>query len=91
MYDMVEPMLSSTLANGLILELGKISLSGGVGIACISVGPNAPLPLEFRLRGTFMEHVYDFHKPDLSSEFPTVDDPILVVSYNKALGYAYLG
>ncbi|PWA00751.1 hypothetical protein BB558_003180 [Smittium angustum] len=70
---------------------GNARPSGGVGIACILVGPDAPLALEFPLRGTFMEHVYDFYKPDLSSEFPTVDGPLSIVSYIKALDYAYLG
>ncbi|OLY82436.1 Hydroxymethylglutaryl-CoA synthase, cytoplasmic [Smittium mucronatum] len=70
---------------------GNARPSGGAGVACILVGPDAPLFIEFPIRGTFMEHVYDFYKPDLSSEFPTVDGPLSVVSYLRALDYAYLG
>ncbi|OMJ17084.1 Hydroxymethylglutaryl-CoA synthase, cytoplasmic [Smittium culicis] len=70
---------------------GNARPSGGAGVSCILVGPNAPLSIEFPIRGTFMEHCYDFYKPDLSSEFPTVDGPLSVVSYLKALDYAYLG
>ncbi|PVV02749.1 hypothetical protein BB560_002791 [Smittium megazygosporum] len=68
---------------------GNARPSGGAGVACMLVGPNAPLVLEFPFRGTFMEHVYDFYKPDLSSEFPTVDGPLSVVSYIRALDFAY--
>ncbi|KAJ2718477.1 3-hydroxy-3-methylglutaryl coenzyme A synthase [Coemansia sp. Benny D115] len=69
---------------------GAARPSGGYGIACILVGPDAPLALEFPLRGTFMEHIYDFYKPDLSSEFPTVDGPLSVTSYVRAVDNAYL-
>ncbi|KAJ2776329.1 3-hydroxy-3-methylglutaryl coenzyme A synthase [Coemansia javaensis] len=68
---------------------GPARPSGGVGAVCILVGPNAPLALEFPLRGTFMEHIYDFYKPDMSSEFPTVDGPLSVASYVRALDHAY--
>ncbi|KAJ2804767.1 3-hydroxy-3-methylglutaryl coenzyme A synthase [Coemansia guatemalensis] len=68
---------------------GAARPSGGVGTACILVGPNAPLALEFPLRGTFMEHIYDFYKPDMSSEFPTVDGPLSVTSYVRAVDHAY--
>ncbi|PIA16518.1 hydroxymethylglutaryl-CoA synthase [Coemansia reversa NRRL 1564] len=68
---------------------GAARPSGGVGTACILVGPNAPLALEFPLRGTFMEHIYDFYKPNMSSEFPTVDGPLSVTSYVRAVDHAY--
>ncbi|OMH81069.1 Hydroxymethylglutaryl-CoA synthase [Zancudomyces culisetae] len=69
---------------------GNARPSGGAGVVCMLVGPNAPLAFEFPLRGTYMSHVYDFYKPDLSSEFPTVDGPLSVVSYIKAFENAYL-
>ncbi|KAJ2700628.1 3-hydroxy-3-methylglutaryl coenzyme A synthase [Coemansia sp. IMI 203386] len=68
---------------------GSARSTGGCGIACILVAPDAPLALEFPLRGTFMEHIYDFYKPDLSSEFPTVDGPLSVTSYVRAVDNAY--
>ena len=36
-----------------------------------------------------MEHVYDFYKPDLSSEFPEVDGPLTIVCFLKALDNCY--
>ncbi|KAJ1915739.1 3-hydroxy-3-methylglutaryl coenzyme A synthase [Mycoemilia scoparia] len=73
-----------------IYASGAARPSGGCGVVCMLVGPNAPLALEFPLRGTFMEHMYDFYKPNLSSEFPVVDGPLSVVSYNKAVDKAYI-
>ncbi|KAJ2505601.1 3-hydroxy-3-methylglutaryl coenzyme A synthase, partial [Coemansia sp. RSA 1939] len=69
---------------------GNARPSGGCGVVCMLVGPDAPLALEFPLRGTFMEHIYDFYKPNLSSEFPTVDGPLSVTSYVRAVDHAYL-
>ncbi|KAJ1735964.1 3-hydroxy-3-methylglutaryl coenzyme A synthase [Coemansia biformis] len=68
---------------------GAARPSGGAGGVCILVGPDAPLALEFPLRGTFMEHIYDFYKPDMSSEFPTVDGPLSVTSYVRAVDHSY--
>ncbi|KAI9506011.1 3-hydroxy-3-methylglutaryl coenzyme A synthase [Coemansia spiralis] len=68
---------------------GNARPSGGCGVVCILVGPDAPLALEFPLRGTFMEHIYDFYKPNLSSEFPIVDGPLSVTSYVRAVDHAY--
>ncbi|KAJ2850331.1 3-hydroxy-3-methylglutaryl coenzyme A synthase [Coemansia erecta] len=69
---------------------GNARPSGGCGVTCILVGPEAPLALEFPLRGTFMEHIYDFYKPNMSSEFPTVDGPLSVTSYVRTIDYAYM-
>ncbi|KAJ1806787.1 3-hydroxy-3-methylglutaryl coenzyme A synthase [Coemansia sp. RSA 2523] len=68
---------------------GPARPSGGCGTFCMLVGPNAPLALEFPLRGTFMEHTYDFYKPNMSSEFPTVDGPLSVSSYVRAVDHSY--
>ena len=38
------------------------------------------------LRAVHMEHVYDFYKPDLSSEYPVVDGHLSIRCYLKALG-----
>ncbi|KAJ2156334.1 3-hydroxy-3-methylglutaryl coenzyme A synthase [Coemansia sp. RSA 552] len=63
--------------------------SGGLGVVCMLVGPDAPLAIEFPLRGTFMEHIYDFYKPNMDSEFPTVDGPLSVTSYVRAVDHSY--
>jgi hypothetical protein len=36
-----------------------------------------------------MAHAYDFYKPDLMSEYPTVDGKLSVLCYLKALDYCY--
>lgn len=36
-----------------------------------------------------MAHVYDFYKPDLSSEYPTVDGKISIECYLSALDRCY--
>ena len=36
-----------------------------------------------------MEHVYDFYKPDLSSEFPVVDGKLSIRCYLRALDHCY--
>lgn len=41
------------------------------------------------LRGTHMEHAYDFYKPDLSSEYPVVDGPLSIQCYLRALDRCY--
>ncbi|PVU85719.1 hypothetical protein BB559_006853 [Furculomyces boomerangus] len=65
--------------------------SGNFGIACILAGPDAPLALEFPLRDTRINCLYDFHKPDVSSLFPAVDGRLSAVSYIRTLNYAYFG
>jgi len=41
------------------------------------------------LRGTHMQHTYDFYKPDLLSEYPTVDGKLSVECYLHALDRCY--
>ena len=41
------------------------------------------------LRSTHMEHAYDFYKPDLHSEYPTVDGPLSNMCYLKAVDMCY--
>lgn len=41
------------------------------------------------VRGTHMEHVYDFYKPDLSSEYPVVDGKLSIQCYLGALDKCY--
>ncbi|KAL1838121.1 hypothetical protein VTK73DRAFT_4451 [Phialemonium thermophilum] len=53
------------------------------------IGPDAPVVLEPGLRGSYMQHAYDFYKPDLTSEYPYVDGHFSVNCYTKALDAAY--
>lgn len=41
---------------------GAARPTGGAGCVAMLVGPNAPIVLEPGLRGTFMQHAYDFCK-----------------------------
>ena len=68
---------------------GNARPTGGAGIVAMLVGPNAPIVAEPGLRGTFMQHAYDFYKPDLSSEYPYVDGHFSNTCYIRALDAAY--
>lgn len=84
---------------------GNARPTGGCGVVAMLIGPDAPLVFErgahlsdsvalirftfLGLNGTHMEHVYDFYKPDLSSEFPEVDGPLSIECYFRALDNCY--
>ncbi|KAL2262734.1 hypothetical protein VTK26DRAFT_272 [Humicola hyalothermophila] len=68
---------------------GNARPTGGVGVVAMLVGPDAPIVLEPGLRGSYMQHTYDFYKPDLTSEYPYVDGHYSVSCYTKALDGAY--
>ena len=68
---------------------GNARPTGGAGAVAMLVGPNAPIVAEPGLRGTYMEHAYDFYKPDLTSEYPYVDGHYSLTCYTKALDAAY--
>ncbi|KAH7105746.1 hydroxymethylglutaryl-CoA synthase [Auriculariales sp. MPI-PUGE-AT-0066] len=61
---------------------------GGSGACALLIGPNAPIVFE-PVHGSYMANVYDFYKPDLSSEYPTVDGPLTVTTYLDALDATY--
>eukprot|EP00128_Syssomonas_multiformis_P001332 Colp12_sorted_trinity150504_noHs@31826 len=68
---------------------GNARPTGGAGVVAMVLGPNAPLVIERGLRATHMEHVYDFYKPDLSSEYPEVDGKLSIECYLRALDVCY--
>ena len=68
---------------------GNARPTGGAGAVALLVGPDAPIVLEPGLRGSYMEHAYDFYKPDLTSEYPYVDGHYSLNCYTKALDSAY--
>jgi len=63
--------------------------TGGAGAVALLIGPDAPLVFEPGLRGSYMQHAYDFYKPDLTSEYPYVDGHYSVNCYSMALDAAY--
>lgn len=68
---------------------GNARPTGGAGCVAMLVGPDAPIVVEPGLRGSYMEHAYDFYKPDLTSEYPYVDGHYSLTCYTKALDAAY--
>ena len=49
------------------------------------VGPNGAVVFEPRLRAIHMANVYDFYKPNLSSEYSIVDGQVSIMCYLRAL------
>ncbi|RYP22428.1 hypothetical protein DL765_001640 [Monosporascus sp. GIB2] len=68
---------------------GNARPTGGAGCVAMLVGPDAPIVAEPGLRGTYMQHAYDFYKPDLTSEYPVVDGKFSLTCYTQALDAAY--
>ena len=48
------------------------------------VGPDAPVVFD-QVRSSYMDHTYDFYKPDPTSEYPTVDGHQSIEIYLNAL------
>ena len=68
---------------------GNARPTGGAGAVAMLIGPNAPIVADAGLRGTYIQHAYDFYKPDFTSEYPYVDGHYSVNCYTKALDAAY--
>ncbi|WVO14375.1 hydroxymethylglutaryl-CoA synthase [Cryptococcus depauperatus] len=71
-----------------IYKEGSARPVGGMGACALLIGPNAPLVLE-PVHGTYIANTWDFYKPDLSAEYPTVDGPWTIAAYLGALDNAY--
>ena len=72
-----------------VYAAGNARCTGGGGAIAMVVGPNAPLVFDRGLRATHMVHVYDFYKPNLSSEYPIINGKLSVSSYISALDSCY--
>merc|ERR1712212_502994 len=72
-----------------VYAAGNARPSGGAGAIAMLIGPHAPLGLDRGVRSTHMQHVYDFYKPDMSSEYPVVDGKLSVQCYLSALDTCY--
>lgn len=68
---------------------GNARPTGGCGVVAMLIGPDAPLVFDAGLRGSHMENVYDFYKPELASEYPEVDGPLTIECYFRALDKCY--
>lgn len=60
-------------------------------MVAIIIGPNAPIVLSPGIKSSYFEHAYDFYKPELDKEFPTVDGPLSIACYLRALDHCYSG
>lgn len=76
-------------ADSAVYAEGPARPTGGAGAVAMLIGPNAPLVMERKYTGTHMEHVYDFYKPKLASEYPVVDGKLSQTCYLKALDQCY--
>ena len=72
-----------------LYKKGNARPTGGAGCVAMLIGPDAPLAFEPGLRGTHIEHAYDFYKPDLTSEYPYVDGQFSLQCYTKAVDKCY--
>eukprot|EP01111_Echinosteliopsis_oligospora_P018916 TRINITY_DN891_c0_g1_i1.p1 TRINITY_DN891_c0_g1~~TRINITY_DN891_c0_g1_i1.p1 ORF type:complete len:454 (-),score=123.57 TRINITY_DN891_c0_g1_i1:38-1399(-) len=68
---------------------GNARPTGGCAAVAMLIGPNAPIVFDTGLRGTHMENVYDFYKPNLNSEYPVVDGKLSVDCYLRAVDNCY--
>jgi hydroxymethylglutaryl-CoA synthase len=72
-----------------LYKKGNARPTGGAGCVAMLIGPDAPVAFEPGLRGTHIEHAYDFYKPDLTSEYPYVDGQFSLQCYTKAVDKCY--
>lgn len=74
-------VVSSDIA---VYPKGSARPTGGVGAIAMLFGPDAPIVFD-NVRSSFMDHVYDFYKPDPRSEYPLVDGHLSIDIYLNAL------
>lgn len=71
-----------------IYDKGAARPTGGAGTVALWIGPNAPLVFD-NVRASYMDHAYDFYKPDFTSEYPYVDGHFSLTCYVKAVDQVY--
>ncbi|ODV93876.1 hypothetical protein PACTADRAFT_51624 [Pachysolen tannophilus NRRL Y-2460] len=71
-----------------IYAKGAARPTGGAGTVAMLIGPDAPIVLE-PVHGSYMKHVYDFYKPDFTSEYPVVDGHYSLQCYVDAVDECY--
>ncbi|KAF9581607.1 Hydroxymethylglutaryl-CoA synthase, cytoplasmic [Lunasporangiospora selenospora] len=68
---------------------GPARPTGGAGAVAILIGPNAPVVFDQGVRSTHMNHLWDFYKPELGSEYPTVDGHFSNTCYIRSVDACY--
>lgn len=72
-------------------EKGPARPTGGCGAVAFAVGKDAVLSFEYGCRFSYMDHAFDFYKPNLASPFPVVDGHYSTKCYIQALDNCYRG
>jgi hydroxymethylglutaryl-CoA synthase len=72
-----------------VYKRGPARPTGGCGAVAMLIGPNAPIVVEHGLKGSYFDNVYDFYKPELPSEYPTVSGEYSIQCYLTALEGCY--
>ncbi|CAN0489722.1 unnamed protein product, partial [Ectocarpus sp. 8 AP-2014] len=68
---------------------GPARPTGGCGAVAVLVGPDAPLVINMKTRASYACDVWDFFKPDMSSEYPRVNGQLSQTCYLRALDSCY--
>ena len=63
--------------------------TGGAGAIALLLTKNAPIIIDTGTRSSFMNHEYDFYKPNMNSEFPIVNGKDSNELYQKSLKFCY--
>ncbi|KAF8027423.1 hypothetical protein BT93_E0353 [Corymbia citriodora subsp. variegata] len=66
-----------------------VRLPGGAAAIAMLIGPDALVVFESKLRGSRMSLVYDFYKPNLTSEYVVLYGKLSETSYSMALDSCY--
>lgn len=74
-----------------VYDKGPARATGGAGAVAMLLGrgPEVCIRFEKGLRSTRMEHTYDFFKPRLGCEYPTVNGQATIDCYVKAIDACY--
>ncbi|KAG0053248.1 hypothetical protein BGZ83_001418 [Gryganskiella cystojenkinii] len=68
---------------------GPARPTGGAGAVAILVGPHSSLVFDRGVRATYMNHVWDFYKPELACEYPIVDGHFSNTCYIRSFEACY--
>jgi hydroxymethylglutaryl-CoA synthase len=73
-----------------VYAAGPARPTGGMGAVAMLVGRNAPLQFDLRTRCTHASDKWDFYKPQMNSEYPTVNGGMSQNCYLKSLDDCYV-
>ncbi len=72
-----------------VYAAGPARPTGGAGAVAMLVGTDAPIVVDTSLKATHASNVWDFFKPNMSSEYPVVDGKHSQTCYYQALDGCY--